>query len=58
MLMVPTINNDAKTTYINQELFGLALFDEAGFFSGLVGSGIRLSPLKAMGENEVMLANY
>lgn len=50
MLIVPTMNNEAKTTYISHELFGLALLDEEGFFSGLVGSGIRLSPLKALGE--------
>lgn len=40
ILNAPTMNSDAKTTYINQELFGVELLEEAGFFSGLVGSDI------------------
>ncbi len=49
ILNAPTMNNDAKTTYISHELFGVELLGEAGFFSGLVGSDILLVPLKALG---------
>ena len=50
MLTVPTMNKDARITYISQELFGLELLGGAGFFSGLVGSDIRFAPLKAIGN--------
>ena len=50
MLTVPMMIKKARTTYISHELFGLELFDGAGFFSDLVGSGILLAPLKALGN--------
>jgi hypothetical protein len=49
ILTAPTMNNEARTTYINQVLFGLELAEGAGFISGLDGSGILLVPLKANG---------
>ncbi len=49
MLTVPKMNNEARITYISQELFGVELLDGAGFFSGLDGSGILIAPLKAIG---------
>ena len=41
---------EASRTYISHGLFELELFVGAGFFSGLVGSGILFKPLKAFGE--------
>ena len=49
MLTVPTMNKEARTTYISQVLFGLALLGGVAFFSGLDGSVIRFELLKAIG---------
>ena len=49
MLTAPTMNNEARTTYISQVLFEFELAEGAGFFSGFDGSGILLVPLKAKG---------
>ena len=50
MLTVPMMAKEASRTYISHGLFELELFVGAGFFSGLVGSGILFKPLKAFGE--------
>ena len=50
MLTVPTMNKEARTTYISQVLFGLALLGGVAFFSGLDGSVIRFALLKAIGK--------
>ncbi len=50
MLTVPIMAKKASKAYISQGLFELELFVGAGFFSGLVGSGILLEPLRAIRE--------
>ena len=50
MLTIPMMAKEASRAYISHGLFELELFVGAGFFSGLVGSGILFKPLKAFGE--------
>ena len=50
MLTVPMMAKVANRAYISHGLFELELFVGAGFFSGLVGSGILFKPLKAFEE--------
>ena len=50
MLTVPMMAKVANRAYISHGLFELELFVGAGFFSGLVGSGILLASLRAFRE--------